>query len=107
MCPTLYALAISNKGRDYAMSKDVIKNKVSVRLSHNSLKQIETAKQSGYTISQFINQCIEGSEIRNLHLPQTICPHLCILQEYIDNIESKTLRDKAKEEIHKIWLALK
>ena len=107
MCPTPYALAISTKGRGYTMSKDTIKNKVSVRLSHISLEQIEAAKQSGYTISQFINQCIEGSEIKNLHLPQTICPHLCILQEHIDNIEDKTLRDKAKEETHKIWLALK
>ena len=85
----------------------MIKNKVSVRLSHNSLKQIEAAKQAGYTISQFINQCIEDSEIKDLHLLQTICPHLCILQEHIDNIDDKTLRDKAKEETHKIWLALK
>ncbi len=89
------------------MSKDINKSKVSVRLSHDSLKQIEIAKQSGYTTSQFINRCIEGSEIKNLHLPQTICPHLCVLQEHIDNIENQTLRDKAKEEIHKIWLALK
>lgn len=85
----------------------MIKNKVSVRLSHNSLKQIEAAKQAGYTISQFINQCIEDSEIKDLHLPQRICPHLCVLQEHIDNIENQILRNKAKEEIHKIWLVLK
>ena len=106
MCPTLYALAISSKG-ETTMSKDTNKEKVSVRLTHSSSKQLEIAKQSGYTTSQFINQCIEGTEIRNMCLPQKLCPHLCILQEYIDNIENTVLQDKAKEEIHKIWLALK
>jgi len=89
------------------MSKNVNKDKISVRLTHSSCKLLEIAKQSGYTTSQFINQCIEGGEIKNLHLPQTLCPHLCILQEYIDNIENTVLQEKAKEEIHKIWLALK
>lgn len=107
MCPTLYALAISNKGGIQTMSQIVNKDKISVRLSHNSLKQLEIAKQSGYTTSQFVNLCIEGAEIKNIHFSQTICPHLCILQEHIDNIENTVLREKAKKEIHNIWLALK
>lgn len=89
------------------MSKDTNKDKVSVRLSRNSRKQLEIAKQDGYTTSQFINQCMENAEIKDIALLQAICPHLCILQEHIDNIENTTLREIAKEEIHKIWLALK
>ena len=89
------------------MRKDTNKEKVSVRLTHSNSNKLEIAKQSGYTASQFINQCMERAEIRNMYLPQTLCPHLCILQEYIDNIENAVLREKAKEEIHKIWLALK
>lgn len=89
------------------MCKPTKRDKVSVRLSHNSLKQLEVAKQSGYTTSQFINQCMEGAEIKNLCLPQEICPHLCVLQECIDNIENIALREKAKKEAHEIWLALK
>lgn len=82
-------------------------NKVSVRLTDENLKLLNNAKAHGYTTSQFINQSIAGAVISDQNLPRKICPHLCILQDCISNIEDLQLQNEIKQEVNAIWRALK
>lgn len=85
-------------------------NKVSIRLNKEAMTIVNEAVNNSHNKSAFINKCITSTEISDMYDKSRVrrmLPHLCMLSDYAEHIDSMELRDSLKKEIHEIWLALK
>lgn len=76
--------------------------RISVRLSSEAAQKCEEAKKAGYSISDFINCVIVGSQIQGCTSKRELLKCVCEIETLLERLSDTEVRDLIREELNTI-----
>lgn len=81
------------------VSNNRTEKRICVRLNSDNSEKLNAAIQKGYSISDFINTLISGSDVINISDSRNLMKHICHMETLVEGMEDIEIKNELRKEL--------